>query len=335
MGIPRRVSQVKGSAMSPQSMRFPLAALVAVSLVVAANAGDVYLGISMSDLSPSMARALQLSEGEGVLIDEIVTDSPADSAGLATGDVIIAIGKDKIDGAKGLSKTIRKYAPGDKITLEVLRRGQKTTLSATLGERPEKQIQIWRDKDLKKVWSFSGGDVESDPEIVIEGLDLGALDRGYLGVVPKDRDEGNGVVVDEIVDDGPAKAAGLRTGDVIVALDGEEIDDSDGLHEFLAETEPGQTIEVRVLREGKPQEFSVELAEPPGKGNLAKYFRMFRPDDPRQPGAPRYYEFHAVPPAPDAPHLEAEREEVAKLKEELDQLKQELKKLREDLAKEK
>jgi len=99
----------------------------------------------------------------------------------------------------------------------------------------------------------------------------------------EDRDEGKGVVVGELVDDGPAKAAGLKVGDIIVALDGEEIDDGDELHDFLAETEPGQTVEVRVLRDGKKQEIPVELAENPGMASLAERFHWSVPDDPRHP----------------------------------------------------
>jgi len=117
-------------------LRAVLAVLVAALVAGAATAGDVYLGITMSSLSASMSRALQLDDDEGVLVDEVVDDSPAAAAGLAAGDVIVAIGSDRIDGIKGLSRTIRKYEPGQAVKLEILRGGKKQQIDVTLANVP-------------------------------------------------------------------------------------------------------------------------------------------------------------------------------------------------------
>ncbi|HOX24645.1 MAG TPA: PDZ domain-containing protein [Candidatus Krumholzibacteria bacterium] len=331
--------------MSRQPSRVLLAAVAAALVAGTATAGDVYLGITMSSLSASMSRALQLDEKEGVLVDSVVDDSPASAAGLAAGDVIVAIEGDRIDGTAGLSRAIRKYEPEQKVAIEILRDGKRQRLDVTLGERPERVIRIWGDgDDLSKAWkdsakswqeaakSWSWQDEDGNPKIVIEGLALDGLDRGFLGIVPEDAGDGKGVEVAEVIEDGPAESAGIEEGDIIIALDDEEIGDSADLHDFLADTEAGQDIEVRVLRDGKKQEFALELAEAPDRVGLAE---LFMPHDSRHPAMPRFFGYHGAPVPPDAPQLEAEREDMDEMKRELEELREELAKLREELEKKK
>ncbi len=88
---------------------------------------------------------------------------------------------------------------------------------------------------------------------IVDQLRLkGRIDRGWLGVTVRDEHGGEtGVVVSSIDRDGPASHAGLRSGDDILAIDGDELDSARGLIRAVARAAPGSSIRLAVLRHGK------------------------------------------------------------------------------------
>ncbi|MEJ7752426.1 MAG: PDZ domain-containing protein, partial [Candidatus Limnocylindrales bacterium] len=66
----------------------------------------------------------------------VIADSPADEAGLREGDIITAIDGERIDTAQGLDQILTQYAPGDELSLDVLREGETLELEIELGTRP-------------------------------------------------------------------------------------------------------------------------------------------------------------------------------------------------------
>jgi putative serine protease PepD len=91
----------------------------------AAPAG--YLGVSTSDAATSAT---------GAVVQSVSPDSPAAAAGLAAGDVIVAVGGTKVSGAADLSRLISDRQPGDSVTLTVVRGGTEQQLTAKLTTRP-------------------------------------------------------------------------------------------------------------------------------------------------------------------------------------------------------
>ena len=67
----------------------------------------------------------------------VVRDSPAEAAGLREGDIIVKVDSKPIDSDHPLDATLSEFAPGDTISVEVLRDGQTQTMSLTLAERPD------------------------------------------------------------------------------------------------------------------------------------------------------------------------------------------------------
>lgn len=74
--------------------------------------------------------------GRGALITEVAPDSPAADAGLEAGDIVVSAGETPVDGQPAFVAAIRDKSPGDTIEIEVLRDGERLTLSATLIQRP-------------------------------------------------------------------------------------------------------------------------------------------------------------------------------------------------------
>jgi S1-C subfamily serine protease len=110
-----------------------------------------YLGVTSESLYPQLAEHLGLDADAGALITDVVNDSPADDAGLrgstgndtfqlrqvkTGGDVVIAVGGKPVLANDDLSTLIATHEPGDQVTLDILRDGEKDNVEVTLGSRP-------------------------------------------------------------------------------------------------------------------------------------------------------------------------------------------------------
>ncbi len=329
--------------MRPYEQRFqptmPAFALaVALSLVAAAGAaaGDAYLGITMSSLSPSMSRALKLDEGVGVLVDKVVVGSPAEQAGLQSGDVITAIGDQTITGNRDLTRILRENSPGDELRLTIQREGKQRRLKVTVGERPERKVDgrdfVFGDAEF---WRQLTGDPK-DRQILLKDLGLQKLTSGFLGVVLEDAAPAGGpkgAIVRDVVANSPAQRAGIQAADLIVAIDDKDVESPAALQERLDDTIPGQEIEVGLVRDGKRQEMKIELA---GMAERFGYADVIKRLQSEKPGG---FSIRPVPPVPPVPRphrdLDAERENLEELRQELDQLREQLRQLREELGRRK
>jgi len=96
-----------------------------------------FLGVETSEVTPAVAKSLQLSTKTGAVIRRATRGAAADKAGLKPNDVIVAIGGRKVSGPQDVGAEIRRFAPGDKVDVTVERGGAQTTISVTLDARPD------------------------------------------------------------------------------------------------------------------------------------------------------------------------------------------------------
>jgi len=312
-------------------------ALVAL-LAPGALAADGYLGVHIQDLNDTVAAAMDLEDDAGVLVSEVVEDSPAEAAGLQPGDLILTInGREAVDTGR-FTRRVRRIDAGETATLEILRKGQPMSISVTLAEAAEDEF-FWR--SASHAQSMSGnamffGDDDAfvlrggSPQVVIERLGSGA----QLGLNVHGLDDGlgsyfgteTGVLVLSVQEDSAAEEAGMHTGDVILAIGEEEVTDTIGLHEVLNDFEPGDEVAVRIMREKSEQTINVELGEDPGlhfvremkglkgPGHHGRSLRLHTA--PRHPTRIRVEEYQGE----DIEHeLEELRERLQRLEEELEE----------------
>ena len=107
-----------------------------------------YMGVVYRPIDKQFSDTNNLPVDEGALVQQggnqdsptpaVVSGSPADDAGIREGDIIVKVNDQAIDGDHPLDATLSEYAPGDTVTLELLRGGQSTTVQLTLGTRPER-----------------------------------------------------------------------------------------------------------------------------------------------------------------------------------------------------
>lgn len=159
-----------------------------------------YLGVSIQEVTPDLARAFKVPEGKGVLVGDVSAGSPGARAGLQKGDVIEAIDGEAVDGVNELRLRIASTAPGTIVHLKVLRNGQSLDVAVTLGELPENAGQ-----------GPLGSESENNPMNGVQVDELTPEIRREWDLGPRIQ----GVVVSEVSPDSPAAEAGLQRGDII------------------------------------------------------------------------------------------------------------------------
>ncbi|GBD44838.1 Periplasmic serine endoprotease DegP [bacterium HR40] len=165
------------------------------------------------------------------------------------------------------------------------------------------------------IFSPSGGNVgigfaiaaNLAKQVVADLIEKGAVERGWLGIVIQPVDEdiaralelpaARGALVNSVQPGSPAEKAGLRPGDVVVALDGQPVNDPRDLARKVAAAGPGHRAQLAVVRDGKEQTFEIELgtmpattaegkpvAPTPAAGRLGLAVRPLLPEDREQLG---------------------------------------------------
>jgi len=112
-----------------------------------AAVGDAFLGVHLQAMTPELREAFGAPDGQGVLIAKIVTDSPAERAGLRAGDIILGIDGTPVRGTDDVYRTLDDRAPGDAIELQLIRASKSLDLTATLSRREPAARQDWWGRD--------------------------------------------------------------------------------------------------------------------------------------------------------------------------------------------
>jgi len=109
---------------------------IADELVATGHAAHPYLGIAYGPLTPSLAVRLGVNTANGFVVGQVAPGSPAASAGIQPGDVIIAVDGRPLDSESALAENLNQHKPGDPVTLTVIRNGQQQSIQVTLGAAP-------------------------------------------------------------------------------------------------------------------------------------------------------------------------------------------------------
>ena len=99
--------------------------------------GNTFLGVHCEDITDQLRDYFKVKSDSGVLISEVVDDSPAETSGLKAGDIIIAINDKEIWDSFDLTHTVKEYKPEDKVVIKVVRKGRDKKINVILGERDE------------------------------------------------------------------------------------------------------------------------------------------------------------------------------------------------------
>ncbi|GAA3982689.1 DegQ family serine endoprotease [Comamonas faecalis] len=188
------------------------------------------LGVTIQDVNQTLADSFGLDKPEGALVADVQKGSPADKAGLKSGDVIRSVDGQPIVASSDLPAIVSQSRPGTRMELGVWRHGRSETLSATLGNAADK-AQAGADKDKAQ------------------------SDHGRLGLAlrPLQPDEAaqvgvsDGLVIQGV--NGPAARAGVQPGDVLLAINGTPARDLAQVRAMVAKA--GKSVALLIWRDGE------------------------------------------------------------------------------------
>ena len=242
---------------------------------VEAEEKKAYLGVYLSEVSRKIAEKYELAESKGAYITSVMPGTAADDAGLKRGDIVISVDGKDVNSPEDLAELIKSHKPGDVISVKLFRKGREQTLTVELGER---HARTWSVYSGHKPYHVLRQQLAKSPKVVIRKP--GKIDsyvstfltsRYFLGINYQNMNEqlgeyfgitdGKGVLITEVEDDSPAQKAGLKAGDVILRLAGDDVENSHDLLKALVmdSEEETETVEIVVLRNKKEVTLSVDL----------------------------------------------------------------------------
>lgn len=184
-----------------------------------------YLGMySAGEVDKTMAEALGLSKARGIIIGEVVDNSPAEKGGLKEEDIIVSIDGEEVFDYDAFRTKIASYKPGKILEILIIRDGKEKEISVTLGTRPneESASNIPVKMDIDEKLGFKVTDLTSDL-------------KNQLNLV----NDISGVMVNSIAESSNAFKRGLRKGDIITAVKRKNIETA---KEFYKEVEDRAVI---------------------------------------------------------------------------------------------
>ncbi len=192
------------------------------------------LGVQVGAVNREMAEAFGLERPVGALVNDVNDGSAAERAGIQPGDIILAFNDEAIESSGDLPPLVGVNPPGTKAEVLVSRNGEKKTFVVTLDA-------LESDEDGNLLTSNSESGQSNALGIVVEQINENR--RRALG-----GPEG-GVIVSRIESDA-AFRAGLRTGDVILAINSESVDNTETFDQIAQSLPEGKAVALRVMREG-------------------------------------------------------------------------------------
>jgi serine protease Do len=196
------------------------------------------IGIAVRAITPAMAQALSLPMQDGVLIEDVSPQSPADEAGLKVGDIILSVHGKLIPTVRQLAFNMYSYAAGDQAEIEVSRAGEKLTFKVPVLERA---IGPERFEDLLSA------DDRPLPRLGILGI---TVDDKVSALLPRVRQSGGVLVAAKVADVGPPMGDPLVAGDIIHYLNGSLVQDLGSLRSRLESLSNSSPIVLQVERAG-------------------------------------------------------------------------------------
>lgn len=196
-----------------------------------------WLGVQIQALTEDIAESLGLDQTRGAMVAMVQDGSPAEKAGLKTGDLVLQIAGKQVEDPKDLARKVAGIDPGSEVEFTIYRDGETTTLKVTLGTLAgtDKKAALPDDKPTAHA-------------------SLGALGLSL-------NTDADGVVISSVSPDGPAAEKGLKAGDQILEIGGEKVTSGEEVEQRIAAMKAkGRKAVLILVRSGDSQRFvAVEL----------------------------------------------------------------------------
>jgi serine protease Do len=240
------------SAGTPQIFEYKSGALL----------GGTYLGVNLAEINADRARELKLKEAYGVEITRVEETSPAEKAGLKTGDVVLEYNGQRVEGMEQFGRLVRETPAGREVKLLISRNGANQTVAATVQTRkvkaltgnmrdffPGVEVPEFHLPDMPQVFT-----TWRSPMLGIESESLSSQLATYFGVK-------EGVLVRSVLKDTAAEKAGIKAGDVITKVDGSKVTTPNELVSAIRSASSKKTFPLELTRERRETTVNVTIED--------------------------------------------------------------------------
>jgi serine protease Do len=192
------------------------------------------LGVNIQDMNEALSKSFGRKDSEGALVSQVVEGSPAEKAGIKAGDIILKFNDNVVKGAAHLKNLVGKEKPGSSANLSVYRDNKTLELPVKIAERTQKSLASSGATD-------STSETSNDLGIQIEKVP--ATVSSKMGLK-----EGEGLLVKDITSNGAGAKIGLRSGDVILEIDGTAVSGMEEFNKAVSAAKKNKVIRLKVQR---------------------------------------------------------------------------------------
>ena len=225
-------------------------------------AGGTYLGVNLAELDSNRARELKLKEPQGVEITRVEEGSPAEKAGLKSGDVVMEYNGQRVEGMEQFGRLVRETPTGREVKLLISRNGATQSIAATVGTRKMRVVSgnmrdFFPGVDMPEIHLPDMPQVFTtwrSPVLGVEAESIGTQLASYFGVK-------EGVLVRSVVKDTAAEKAGIKAGDVITKVDGSKVVTPNELVSAVRSASSKKTFPVELVRERRETTVNVTIED--------------------------------------------------------------------------
>ena len=202
-----------------------------------------YIGVQIQPIDDTSAKALGLNSSMGALVANVISDGPADKAGIETGDVIVEFNGMSIKSVDHLRNNVSISKPDASYSLTVVRDGRKKSFKVTLEKMPsDDQLAIENQK-------------QSTNELGVEVSELNPAIRREYGVENQDL----GIVVTKVLLESPASEAGIQAGDLITRVGSRRCRSVKQFDSLVKNTKRRGMLMLHIKRDGNAQYVTLDL----------------------------------------------------------------------------
>ena len=203
-----------------------------------------WLGVLIQDVNKELAESFGMKKPMGAVVLRVLDDTPAKEAGIEVGDVITHFGKNTINRSSDLPLAVGQAAIGSSVKVRVIRDGKQKGLSVKIAELPTEEDLAERDKSPKEIKSN---------RLNIEVVNLTKEQRKRANV--------DGGILVQAVEEGAAAKAGIRRGDILLKLNGQDIKNTKQFLKIVKKLPENKWVRVLIQRGDSPRFLPLKISE--------------------------------------------------------------------------
>ncbi|WP_341703400.1 DegQ family serine endoprotease [Ferrovibrio sp.] len=218
-----------------------------------------WLGVQIQSVTDEMVEALGLKEARGALVAKVIPGGPAEKAGIESGDVIVGVDGRPVPSTNALTRAVAEIAVGRTVAIEIIRKGKRNSVRATLGEL-EAALATARAETRGKDDTARSKAGKNETDLADLGLRVAPLSK-ELRRQYDIKDDVKGVVITDVDPEGPAAKRDVRAGDVIIEVSQSEVRNPDDVAEMLKALKDAKrkVALLQIQRSGEPRFVPVPL----------------------------------------------------------------------------